>query len=373
MFYRYANNINELITANKVLIIYGARRVGKTTMLKNLLEKSKRKYKYDSGDNIRIQELLSSQDFDTILNYAEGYDIIAIDEAQNIPNIGQALKILIDNKPELVIIATGSSSFDLSQKTGEPLTGRKRTVTLFPLSMQELNKTYNKYELKEKLNDFLIFGTYPEVLTAKTKNEKLEILDELVNSYLLKDIFTLENIKMSKTITDLLKLLAFQTGQLISFHELSNSLGVNIRTVERYIDLLEKSFVIYNLYGYAKNLRKEVRKKMKYYFYDNGVRNGIIKQFNEPEYRNDIGQLWENFIVSERLKKISYERKFINRYFWRDYKQNEIDYIEEINGNLFAYEIKFSKQKVKKTEAFFRNYKSEFKIINKDNYLDFVL
>ncbi len=373
MLHRYTENINDIITKNKVLIIYGARRVGKTTMLKNLLLKSGLKYKYDSGDNIRIRELLSSQDFDTILNYAEGYDIVAIDEAQNIPEIGTALKILIDNKPELKIIATGSSSFELSQKTGEPLTGRKRTFTLFPLSMQELHKEYNKYELKEKLNDFLVFGTYPEVLTAKTKNEKLEILDELVNSYLLKDIFTLENIKKSKTITDLLKLLAFQTGQLISFHEISNSLGINVRTVERYIDLLEKSFVLYNLYGYAKNLRKEVRKKVKYYFYDNGVRNGIIRQFNGLEYRNDTGQLWENFIVSERLKKISYERIFLNRYFWRDYKQNEIDYIEEIDGNLHAYEIKFSKNKVKKPSTFLKNYNSTFQVIHKDNYLDFVL
>jgi len=373
MLHRYADNISDIIFPGKVLIIYGARRTGKTTMLKNLLAKSGLKYRYDSGDNIRIQELLSSQDFETILNYAEGYDIIAIDEAQNIPDIGQALKILIDNKPGVKIIATGSSSFDLSQKTGEPLTGRKRTITLFPLSMQELNKTFNKYELKEKLNDFLIFGTYPEVLTAETKKEKLEILDELVNSYLLKDIFTLENIKMSKTITDLLKLLAFQTGQLTSFHELSNALGVNVRTVERYIDLLEKSFVIYHLYGYAKNLRKEVRKKVKYYFYDNGVRNGIIRQFNELDYRNDIGQLWESFVISERLKKNSYERHFLNRYFWRDYKQNEVDYIEEIDGELFAYEIKYSKTKAKKPVAFFKSYDAGFQVIHKDNYLDFVL
>lgn len=374
MIPRIFTNTEDILAKGKVLLIFGARRVGKTTLLKKLLNDSGLKFKLDSGDNIRIQELLSSNDFNKILSYASGYELIAIDEAQEIKGIGMGLKILIDNLPELKIIATGSSSFDLAQKTGEPLTGRKRTITLFPISLIELKTQFNNYELNEQIEDYLIYGMYPEVLTSNSNSEKVEILDELVGSYLLKDILMHDKVKNSKLLSDLIKLLAFQVGNLVSFNELANKLGINIRTVSRYIDLLEKSYVIYRLSSYSKNLRNEISGKSKYYFYDNGIRNAIIKQFNEISLRNDIGALWENFIISERMKKLSYQRLIYNRYFWRNYNQQEIDLIEEVNGELKAYEIKWSKKKTKVPANFTKQYgETGFSIIHRGNYLDFVL
>ncbi len=292
---RYYKNLEKYLEPNRVLIIFGPRQVGKTTLLNSFLSKTKLKYKLDSGDNIRIQNLLGSQDFDKILSYAEGYDLIAIDEAQQIPNIGKALKILVDQIPNLSVIATGSSSFDLVQSVGEPLTGRKRTLILYPIAQMELLKLYNRYELHEKLDSFLIFGSYPEVITAKNMQEKINILTDLVDSYLLKDILSLEKIKKSETLLNLVKLLAFQVGQLVSHNELATQLHVDVKTIQRYLDLLEKSFVICKLGGFSRNLRNEVTRKHKYYFLDLGVRNAIIAHFNPLEIRIDVGHLWENF------------------------------------------------------------------------------
>jgi len=258
-------NIEDILLKGKVLLIFGTRRVGKTTLLKKLLNDSGLKFKLDSGDSIKIQELLSSNDFNRIISYASGYDVIAIDEAQQIKGIGMGLKILIDNLPDLKIIATGSSSFDLAQKTGEPLTGRKRTITLFPISLIELKTQFNNYELSEQLENHLIYGMYPEVLTSNSYHEKAEILDEMVNSYLLKDILMHEKVKSSKLLSDLIKLLAFQVGNLVSFNELANTLGINLRTVSKYIDLLEKSYVIFRLSGFSNNLRNTFCSSSKYF------------------------------------------------------------------------------------------------------------
>jgi len=276
MLKRIYDNLGNLLKKNKVLVIYGPRRVGKTTLLNNFLKKTKFKYKLDSGDNIKTQEIISSQDFDKILSYVENYELLAIDEAQRIPAVGLGLKIIVDQRENIYIVVTGSSSFDLSQQVGEPLTGRKRTIILYPLSQKELYFQYNKYELKEKLEEFLIFGSYPEIMISKNKEEKIEILNELVNSYLLKDILSLEKVKSPKVLLDLLKLLAFQVGKEVSLNELSNSLKIDVKTVGRYLDLLEKSFVIKRINGFSRNLRREVTKKAKYYFIDNGVRNGVI-------------------------------------------------------------------------------------------------
>ncbi|MBT8764317.1 ATP-binding protein [Desulfohalobiaceae bacterium Ax17] len=365
----------ELIQQGKALIIYGPRRVGKTTLLKLFLQKTSLRYKLDFGDNIKIQQLFSSHDFNAILEYAEGYDLIALDEAQYIPNISMGLKILVDQVPSLYVVAIGSSSFELAGQVGEPLTGRKRTLILYPLSQKELNSIYTRYELKEKLHDFLIFGTYPEVVTAKTRQQKIEILEELVHSYLLKDILALNKIKSSKTLADLLKLLAFQVSNLVSLNELAVQLKVDVKTVGRYLDLLEKSFVIKKIPGFSKNLRKEITTKAKYFFVDNGIRNGVISQYNPLDLRNDTGSLWENFIVMERIKKLTFERTMpVSFYFWRTYNGQEIDLIEQREDGIFAYECKYSQQKVKTPGSWLKNYpESHFTVINKTNYLDFLL
>lgn len=374
MFIPRIYDIEKLLKPQKVLVIYGPRRVGKTTLLQNYLKNTQLKYKLDTGDNIRTQQTLGSQDLSQILEYAEGYDLIAIDEAQQIPNIGMGLKIIVDQIPNIKVIATGSSSFDLSHQVGEPLTGRKNTVTLFPISQLELLEVYNKHELKEKLADFLIFGSYPEVLTAKSKQEKVRILEEIVNSYLLKDVLSLEKIKGSKVLLDLLKLLAFQIGNEVSLNELSLQLGIDIKTVARYLDLLEKSFVIISLGGYSRNLRSEVTSKNKYFFLDNGIRNGIIAQFNGLDMRDDVGKLWENFIIIERLKKRLYKGIYGNQYFWRTYSQQEIDLVEERDGKLFGYECKWSdRKKATVPDEWVASYpKADFMLLTSQNYLDFI-
>ncbi|MCX6789537.1 MAG: ATP-binding protein [Candidatus Gribaldobacteria bacterium] len=373
MIKRYYN-LAKLIKSGKVLIIYGPRRSGKTTLLSDFLSNTNLKYKLDSGDNIQTQQILGSQDFSQIKEYASGYQIIAIDEAQQIPNIGMGLKILVDQIPGLKIIATGSSSFDLSQKVGEPLTGRERTITLFPFSQTELLAEYNKYELKQKLEDFLIFGSYPEIITAKSQKEKVVLLNGLANSYLLKDVFSLEKIKGSKQLLDLLKLVAFQIGNEVSLNELATQVRLDIKTVGRYLDILEKAFVLKKVGGFSRNLRKEISGKAKYYFYDNGIRNAVIAQFNKLDSRDDVGALFENFVVMERLKNNSYKVKPGEVYFWRTYDGQEIDLVEERSGKLFGFEIKWSpKAKEKIPKDWLGKYKnSQYKIINQENYLDFI-
>ena len=364
-------NLENNIQKNKVLIIYGARRVGKTTLLNDFLKTTKLKYKLDNGDNIRLQELLQSQDFSRIKEYVEGYELIALDEAQQIPNIGMALKIIVDQVKDIHVIVTGSSSFDLSQKVGEPLTGRKKTFILHPFSQSEMKMQYNTYELKEKLDSFLIFGSYPDVVLAKTKKEKIDILNELVDSYLLKDVLTLDNIKFSKKLLDLLKSLAFQVGNLVSLNELSQQVGLDVKTVDRYLDLLEKGFVIKRVGGFSRNLRNEITNKSKYYFLDNGIRNALISQFNSLDKRDDIGALFENFLIMDRMKNNNLAS---NYYFWRNYEGKEIDLIEEKEGILYAYEFKWNKSRVKPPKNFIGSYKnSKFEVINKDNYLDFLI
>lgn len=374
MIKRIYDNLEHLLKPQKAVIVYGPRRVGKTTLLENFLSRTKLKYKLDSGDNIQTQQVLSSQDFSQILEYARGYDLIAIDEAQQIPNIGIGLKIIVDNIPKIKVIATGSSSFDLANQVGEPLTGRKKTITLYPVSQLELLSIYNKFELKKKLEEFLVFGSYPEIVSSVTRKEKIDILQEIFNSYLLKDILSLEKIKSPRVLIDLLRLLAFQIGSEVSLNELGTQLNINVRTVERYIDLLEKTFIIVRSSGFSSNLRKEITSKNKYYFLDNGIRNAVISQFNKLNSRNDIGQLWENFIAIERLKKRSYKNIYCNWYFWRTYNQQEVDLVEERNGKLFGFEMKWATNKKvsapKEWKIFYP--KADFLVITPENYLEFV-
>lgn len=368
--YKLENHIKQ----NKVLIIFGPRQVGKTTLLKDYLATSNLKYKLDSGDNIATRQILGSQDFTTLKEYAQGYNILAIDEAQKIPNIGTGLKILIDQIPQISIIATGSSSFELAGQIGEPLTGRKNTITLYPMSQLELSEIYNPSELRTQLDERLIFGNYPEIITSKTKQEKMRLLEELVHSYLLKDILELERVKSSKILLDLLRLLAFQVGNEVSLSEIAQKLGIDYKTVGRYLDLFEKAFVICNVRGYSKNLRNEISRKSKYYFFDNGILNAIISNFNSINLRNDQGGLWENFIFMERLKKRAYKEIFANQYFWRTHTQKEVDLVEEREGKLFGYEFKWGNTKAKAPKLWLNTYpEASYEVINPQNYLPFVL
>lgn len=370
---RLYQNLNNYLKPNKALILYGPRQVGKTTLLSDYLSNCKMKYKLSSGDNIKVQNIFNSQDFDTIKEYAQGYELIAIDEAQRIKGIGQGIKILVDQVPGIKIIATGSSSFELAGQIGEPLTGRKITLNLFPISQIELSEIYNPSEIKEKLPEWFIYGGYPEVISAKNKNEKKEILEEITQSYLLKDILELEKVKSSKILLDILRLLAFQVGNEVSLTEIAQQVGIDYKTVARYLDLFEKSYILYNIRGYSRNLRKEITKKSKYYFYDNGIRNAVISNFNEIELRNDVGSLWENFIFMERLKKREYKDIFANCYFWRTWDQKEIDLIEEREGKLYGYEIKWREEKFKPPKDWIENYKdADFKVITRRNYLEFI-
>ncbi|MBI2334711.1 ATP-binding protein, partial [Candidatus Daviesbacteria bacterium] len=336
MINRIYDNLDSLFREGKVVVIYGPRRVGKTTLLKNFLKKCRLKYKLDSGDNLAVAEILSSQSFDKINKYAAGYDLIIIDEAQRVPNVGLGLKILVDQNPKLKVLITGSSSLSLSYKVGEPLVGRMFDYVLYPVSQLEFQKQMSAFELEQKLEDFLIFGSYPEVIEAETADEKAKILTGITNSYLLRDLIELEKVGDLKILFDLLKLIAFQIGSEVSLTELGANLGIDKKTVARYLWLFEQAFVLYNLRGYSRNLRKEITRKSKYYFYDNGIRNAVINNFNNLSTRNDVGGLWENFLAAERLKKEEYAHigSKYNNYFWRTWDKKEIDWVEMREGKL---------------------------------------
>ena len=374
MIPRAYDNLDSYLKKGKVLVIFGPRQVGKTTLLKKFLSTTDLKYRLDNGEDFRIAELLSSKDPDRISEYAKGYELVVIDEAQKIPDAGSGLKMLIDNNPDLMVIATGSSSFELAGTVGEPLTGRKRTLTLFPVANVELSGMFNRYDLKEKLEEFLIYGSYPEVVEAKSKDEKSRIVTELAHSYLLKDIIAFDRIKNSRVIFDLLRLLAFQTGSEVSLSDIAKNIGIDAKTVGRYIDILEKSFVIFRLTGFSRNLRKEIVKKNKYYFYDTGIRNALIANFNPLDIRNDAGELWENFLLIERFKRNAYKNEILNSYFWRTWNQQEIDLVEEKEGKLSGYEFKYGKKTPKAPELWTETYSNaSYEVINRENYLDFIL
>lgn len=374
MIPRVYSDLEPFIKPNKVLVIYGPRRVGKTVLLTHFLNQSNVKYKLVTGDDISVQEIFNSQSIEQITQFAQGYELVAIDEAQNIENIGLGLKILVDNTSNIKVIATGSASFELANKVGEPLTGRQTTLQLYPISHIELLSQYNKHELSQKKETYLIYGLYPDVLNSDKLEDKAAYLRELVNSYLLKDILALEQVKGSKVLIDLLRLVAFQVGSEVSLNELSRNLGIDVKTVGRYLDLLEKSFVLINLRGFSRNLRSEIKEKSKYYFYDTGIRNAIISNFNPLNLRDDTGQLWENFLVVERMKKQHYKKIYSNNYFWRTWEQKEVDFVEEREGKLFGYEFKYSSLgKTKNPKKFLETYpKSEFIAITPENYLAFI-
>ncbi len=372
-YIKRAYNIEKLVKAGQVLVIYGPRRSGKTTLIKHYLENITKKYLFDSGDNIVVQEILGSLDTVRILARVQGIEIYIIDEAQNIKNIGQALKIIVDERPDIIVIATGSSSFDLANKIGEPLVGRREIVTLYPFALEELAKVFPRNVLDDNLSNFLTYGLYPQVYNANNNFDKESRLQEIVEGYLFKDIFALENIKSSSKLLHLVKLLAQYIGQPVSITKLSNEVGLNQKTVERYLDLLEKTFIIKKILPFSLKMSQSLKFKAKYYFYDVGIRNSLLGNFIRPTERADIGNLWENFVFMERIKKNTYERKSHPEYFfYKSYQNsNEIDIIEEYNGyQAFECKWKFSKKDISFPEWDQKYPNSKIKIITKDNYYE---
>ncbi|WP_423129424.1 ATP-binding protein [Gaoshiqia sp. Z1-71] len=365
---------DTILRKGKVFVLYGPRRVGKTELIKKLIDGFEGKIYLGTGDNLEVRELFSSQKLSQLQLVFGSYQLLFIDEAQRIPEIGYGLKLLVDHFPELLVIVTGSSSFDLSNKIGEPLTGRNIIRNLFPISVLELYQQSGGMDVIRKLEELMIFGAYPEVLTADSPEDKKEYLFSIRDSYLFKDILELENVRNPAKLTDLLRLLAFQIGQEVSLNELGNNLGISKQSVERYLDLLEKTFVIKKVGGFSRNLRKEVVKTARYYFWDNGIRNAIINNFNLLGGRYDEGMLWENFLFMERLKTKSYKRIFSADYFWRTYDRQEIDLVEDRDGKLFGYEFKWKPRKVKAPKAWSEAYPgSEYQVISSENFLEFLL
>lgn len=367
---------SKKVLPNKVLILLGARRVGKTAFIKNYLSTvPKGDYLQLNGEDIQDADLLKER---SVVNYKRllaNVKLLVIDEAQNIPDIGLILKLIVDTIEDIKVIATGSSVFDLSNKLGEPLVGRKNTIYLFPLAQMEFAKYENFKETTQKLEERLLFGSYPELEQYLDWNDKINYLKKIVNSYLLKDILVYEGIKQSNKIMDLLKLIAFQVGQEVSLQELARQLGISKNTVESYLDLLSKVFVIYKVPGFSRNLRKEITKSNRWYFFDNGIRNAIIANFSRLDSRTDVGALWENYLASERIKYQNYTQKNVTNYFWRTYDQQELDWLEEENGVLRGYEFKWNEnRKAKIPTAFAKAYlEATFEVINKGNYLDFIM
>lgn len=357
-----------------VVGLFGARRTGKTVLLEQIKERLKdKKVLSVQGDNLDVAETFSSQRVGVLQKFTAGYDYLFIDEAQTIPNIGKNLKLLVDTTPKLSILVTGSSSFSLRGQIGEPLTGRSVFLQLFPLSQLELNSQENYLRTKENLESRLIYGSYPQVVTAQTDREKKEQLESIRDSYLLKDILAVDNLKDSLFVFNLLRLIAFQIGNDISYTEIAANLNVHPKTVRRYLELLEKTYVLFSLQGFSRNLRKEYTKTPRYFFWDLGIRNAVISNFNRLNLRDDVGKLWENYCIVERIKKLDYQQKSANKFFWRTYDQKEIDYVEERGGRLFGYEFKWKTGKLKTPKEFLQTYsKSSFKLINQENYSSFI-
>ncbi|HON52134.1 MAG TPA: ATP-binding protein [Bacteroidales bacterium] len=364
--------IEKRLKPNKVMLLLGARRVGKTILIKKIISNFTGKVLMLNGEDSDSLVLLANRSISNYQNLLKGIDLLVIDEAQNVPEIGQKLKLIVDEIPNIKVIASGSSSFDLLNFTGEPLVGRSYTLYLHPFSQQELGAIENALETKQNLESRLIYGSYPELISLDNTDKK-EYLNNIVNSYLLKDILIIDGIRNASKMLDLLRLIAFQTGNLVAYDELGKQLGMSKNTVEKYLDLLSKVFVIYRLGAYSKNLRKEISKSSKWYFYDTGIRNAIIGNFAPLALRNDVGQLWESYILSERIKQKCFNVLNTQHFFWRTYDGQELDIVEIEDTTIRAFECKWNTAKAKIPVAFAQAYsEAQFSVISQDNYLEFI-
>lgn len=373
MIYRIlSKNIKDRLVDEKAIILLGPRQVGKSTLLQQIHSHFENPVLLWSGDEPDIRGLLkeiTSTELETLLGKTK---TLIIDEAQRIENIGLVLKLITDQLKTVKVIATGSSAFELSNKINEPLTGRKWEYSLYPISYQEMVLENGILQENRLLEHRLIYGYYPEIIT--NKGDEIPRLKQLVDSYLFKDILTWERILKPEKLEKLLQALAFQVGNEVSYNELGGMTGLDNQTVENYVQLLEKAFIIFKLSSFSRNLRNELKKRRKIYFFDNGVRNAVINQFNTVEMRDDLGALWENFLISERIKCTAYQNLYVNRYFWRTHAQQEIDYIEEYDGKIYAYEFKWSEnKKVKFPKKFVETYHPEETIVvNKKKIGEFI-
>lgn len=367
------DNLRSALTPGKAVVIYGARRTGKTTMLQQFLRGVDEPYLLVSGEDINVQGYLSSQSIEKLSAFVGANRLLVVDEAQKVPNIGANLKLIVDHIPEMRVIATGSSSFDLARSVGEPLTGRKTTLKLFPLAQLEIGQIEQRHQTDANLESRLIYGAYPEVVLNNDNRAREQYLREIVASYLYKDVLELDGIRHAAKISRLLQMIALQVGKEVSYTELGTGLGMSKNTIERYLDLLEKAFVIQKLSGFSRNLRSEITKNSRYYFLDNGIRNALINNFNPLDLRNDVGELWENYLVMERLKKQEYMLEQANNYFWRTYSQKEIDFVEEREGKLSGFEMKWGAAGVKPPKEWLETYpNATWQIINRQNYLELI-
>lgn len=361
------------IKPQKVVLLLGARRVGKTVLMEKLIREYGDGVVFLNGEDYTTVEMLSARTISSYKQLFQGVKLLAIDEAQNIPHIGNILKLIVDHIEGLSVIVSGSSSFDLYNMAGEPLVGRSNHYMLYPFSLKEFSQEESGVETMQLLEERLIYGMYPELIHISDFDKKKQYLLEVVNSYLLKDVLMIDGIKNSSKMRDLLRLVAFQMGSEVSYDELARQLGLSRNTVEKYLDLLSKIYVIYKLPAFSKNKRKEVTKSSKWYFTDNGIRNAIINDFRVVSMREDVGLLWESFLIGERMKKRNNANEFASFYFWRSYSMQEIDLIEEFNGTISAFEFKWNNKKVKAPSRFLENYpQTDFNVINKTNFWDFV-
>ncbi|MCY4014451.1 MAG: ATP-binding protein [Gammaproteobacteria bacterium] len=367
--------LRRLLAPNKVVVLYGPRRVGKTTLVQRFVQEDDPQALVVSGEDLSAREFLASQSVTALRAMVGKHQTLIVDEAQHVPQIGLNLKLLADHVEGLRIVATGSSSFELAQQTGEPLTGRKVTLLLLPFAQLELKSREAAHETRAQLDARMIYGSYPEVVLASGAEDREVYLKELAGAYLFKDILALEGIRHPDKLLRLLQLLAFQIGRDSSISELGNQLSMGKNTVQRYLDLLEKTFVVFSRMGFSRNQRKEIVKSRRYYFYDNGIRNAVINNFNPLGLRDDVGALWENYIQVERLKYNLYTGRLAEGYFWRTYDQQEVDLVEEHGGALHGFEIKWSpKANARAPKAWTKSYPhSTFDVVSPANYLEYIV
>ena len=366
------NIVEEKLGKKKAIIILGPRQVGKSTLLDLIKEKRAESTIYLDCDNNDIRKTLSEASINQLTRIIGNNEIVIIDEAQRVKNIGLTLKLITDQLKSKQLLVSGSSSFELSNKVNEPLTGRKFEYHLFPFSLKELVDQFGFLEERRNMEYRMVFGMYPDIIN--NPGNEVEVLKNLMDSYLFKDVFSFQEMRKPEFIESLLEALAFQVGSEVSFNELAQLLGSNPHTIQKYINLLERAFIIFRLRSFNRNARNEIKKGRKIYFYDNGIRNAIIGNYSLLKQRTDVGGLWENFVVSERMKYLSYNKIYAKRYFWRTVQKQEIDYIEEFNGKLNAFEIKWNpNKKVKFSKTFTGAYPfAKLNTINPDNIWDFV-
>ena len=366
-------NILPLLGKGKAIIVMGARQVGKSTLLQQILG-DRKDVVWMNGDDLDIQELFRDMSSTRIRAILGNNLFLVVDEAQRIPDIGLRLKLITDQIPQVQVIATGSSSFELASKVNESLTGRKREFKMFPLTFGEMVRHTNFLEETRMIPHRMVYGYYPEVVTHP--GDERSVLKELSDSYLYKDILSLDSINKPDKLVRLLKALALQIGSQVSYNELGQLIGLDSKTVERYVDVLEKSFIIFRLNSFSRNLRNELKTSRKVYFWDLGIRNAVIGNLAQVENRADTGDMWENFVIAERMKQNIYKNSFAQSWFWRTRQQQEIDYLEEEDGRLLAFEFKWNERKgnVKCPDSFLKAYPdAEFKVITPKNVEEFLL